>query len=304
MNNQTRGILAVSFTALLWGILAIAIKIAFRFIDSTTMVWFRFAFASVFLLIYFIIAKPKELLIVKKFPIKLLFAGLCLGLNYIGFANGLDFTSPATAQVVIQLGPISLALVGILIFKEQLNKKQIIGFVLAFVGLILFYFNQLKVFTSVDTYNKGFLWIIFAAFCWVIYGIFQKKLVEKYHPQLLNLFIYLIPVLLFTPATDFSVFQKLDTGQWFLMFFLGANTLLAYGFLAIAFKYTQAYKVSIIITLNPIITIATMQLLYHFSFDFIQGEKLSYLSAVGAMMLISGAIIAIFFSSKNKEKRE
>lgn len=302
MNNQTKGILSVTFTALLWGILAIAIKIAFQFIDTTTMVWFRFAFASVFLLIYFVITKPRELLIVKKFPIKLLFAGLCLGLNYIGFANGLDFTSPSTAQVVIQLGPISLALVGILIFKEQFNKKQLVGFILAFVGLVLFYFNQLKVFASPDTYNKGFLWIIFAAFCWVIYAVFQKRLVEKHHPQLLNLFIYLIPALLFTPATDFSVFQKLDVSQWLLMIFLGANTLLAYGFLAIAFKHTQAYKVSIIITLNPIITIATMQLLYHFSFDFIQGEKLSYLSATGAIMLIGGAVIAIFFSSKNKKK--
>lgn len=298
MNSQTKGILSVSFTALLWGVLAIAIKVAFQFIDSLTMVWFRFAFASAILLLYFIIKKPKKLLIIKHFPISLLFAGICLGINYLGFANGLNYTSPSTAQIVIQLGPILLAIAGIVIFKEKFNKKQLIGILLASAGLVLFYFNQLKAFASSSTYNKGFVWIIIAAITWVSYAILQKKLVKKHDPQLLNLFIYIIPAIMFIPISDFGVFSQLNIKQWLILTFLGANTLLAYGFLAIAFKHTQAYKVSIVLTMNPIITIVLMNILYHINYSAIQGEKLSYLSTTGAIMLICGAIIAIFFSHK------
>ena len=49
----------------------------------------------------------------------------------------------------------------------------------------------------------------------------------------------------------------------------GKITLIAYGTLAEAFKYVQANKVSIIITLNPIITFGTIAILAALQVDWV-----------------------------------
>ncbi|MGI6341690.1 MAG: DMT family transporter [Bacteroidales bacterium] len=304
MKSQTKGILSVCVTALLWGFLAIVVEVALRFIDAQTMVWFRFAFAATVLLLYFVFRKPNDLKsILKKFPPALLLAGICLGFNYYGYAKGLDYTSPSTTQVFIQMGPIMLAIVGVVFYKEKFNTKQLVGIIIAFCGLVLFYFNQLKVMVD-ESFNLGFLLIVFAAVSWVVYAINQKKLVKQYNTQLLNLFIYLIPALFYTPVANFSIFGNLNINQWLIMIFLGANTLLAYGFLAVALKHIEAYKVSIIITLNPIITVVVMSILYRMQVSWIQGEQLEPLSALGAILLLGGAVMSIYFSRLNfKDKK-
>lgn len=300
MTNNLKGILSASITALLWGFLAILMKVSLTYIGPLEIAWFRFTLAATVLLTYFLIVKPKSLAIIKSFPFILFIAAVCLGFNYVGYIYGLHYTSPSTAQIVIQIGPILLALSGIIFFKEKVNKYQLLGFTIATIGLILFYYNQLSLFVSVDTFNKGFLWIGFAAISWAVYAILQKKLVARYDPQLLNLFIYLIPAIMLIPTVDYSGFNGLNTSQWILLVFLGLNTLFAYGFLALAFKYTQAYKVSIIITLNPIITLVIMTIIYHIGASWIEGEQLSFISAIGALLLLTGAVIAVFFSYKNK----
>lgn len=201
------------------------------------------------------------------------------------------------------MGPIMLAIVGVVFYKEKFNTKQLVGIIIAFCGLVLFYFNQLKVMVD-ESFNLGFLLIVFAAVSWVVYAINQKKLVKQYNTQLLNLFIYLIPALFYTPVANFSIFGNLNINQWLIMIFLGANTLLAYGFLAVALKHIEAYKVSIIITLNPIITVVVMSILYRMQVSWIQGEQLEPLSALGAILLLGGAVMSIYFSRLNfKDKK-
>ena len=68
--------------------------------------------------------------------------------------------------------------------------------------------------------------------------------------------------------------------------------------LAFAFKYTEAYKVSIIVTLNPIITLITMAVLSGLQVDWIKTETLAPISMLEAICVIGGAIIAVFFAKK------
>ncbi|MBI9061602.1 MAG: hypothetical protein JEZ14_06410 [Marinilabiliaceae bacterium] len=50
-------------------------------------------------------------------------------------------------------------------------------------------------------------------------------------------------------------------------FFMGLNREVAYGTLTASLKYTDANKISIIITMNPIITFVLLVLLIHFEAD-------------------------------------
>lgn len=294
-----KGVVFACITAVLWGFLAIALKIALQFIDATTIVWFRFTMAFLVLFLVFLFKKPSNLRIFKKPPLLLIFGGLCIGLNYLFFMQGLARIGSTATQVVIQTGPIVLAIAGIFIFKEKVNRKQIIGFIIAAVGLLVFYMNNLSdIVNHADNFKTGFVWILSSASAWVLYAIFQKILVKKYQPQTLNVVLYLIPALMFLPFADFSALIDLSFWQWILMIFLGLNTLIAYGCLAEAFKYTEAYKVSIIVTLNPTITFILMAILAVIDVSWIETESMSLMVWFGAFLLLGGAVYSIYSSSK------
>jgi drug/metabolite transporter (DMT)-like permease len=227
-------------------------------------------------------------------------AGLCIGLNYLCFMQGLDRIGPNATQVVIQAGPIMLAIAGIFLFKEKVNRKQVIGFSIAAIGLLTFYVNKLSdILLNADNFKSGFLWVMLAALAWATYAILQKLLVREHNPQSLNVVLYLIPSLMFLPFADFSSLSTLTFGQWSLMVFLGLNTLFAYGCLAEAFKYTQAYKVSIIVTLNPIITFILMAVLAILEVRWIKIESMPLEVWLGVVLLLGGAVYSIYSSSKS-----
>ncbi len=120
MTENLKGILAACITAFLWGCLAVAMKVALQYVSPIPIIWFRFSLAAGILLGYFLIKKIKPLkAILKAFPLMLFFAAILLGYNYLSFVLGLHYTTPATAQVVIQIGPILLTLSGIFLFKEK-----------------------------------------------------------------------------------------------------------------------------------------------------------------------------------------
>ena len=84
------------------------------------------------------------------------------------------------------------------------------------------------------------------------------------------------------------------------MFYLGLNTVIAYGSLALAIKYTEAARVSVIITLNPVITFITMSILTHMEVSWMEPEKFSMMGLFGALSVIAGAVVVISAGLKKK----
>ncbi|MCF8367788.1 MAG: DMT family transporter [Bacteroidales bacterium] len=303
-NNRFKGVLFASITALFWGFLVIALKVATGIIDPLTIVWFRFLVAFTALAFYFSITKPSYLKILKNPPLYLIVASLGLGINYLGYLYGLKLTTASTSQVIIQIGPILLGVVGLVIFKEKISQRQAFGFLLAGIGLFIFYRESIsQLVENEDMFNMGVIWIVVAAMAWVVYATLQKILVKTYPAPQLNLFIFGLPVLLFLPFIKIDGFLHLSIGNWILMVYLGLNTLIAYGSLALAFKYLEANKVSMIITLNPIITFISLGILGYLEVSWIEPEILTTKGIIAALLVLTGAIMAVAFTS-NKKKKE
>jgi LPXTG-motif cell wall-anchored protein len=295
MTNQVKGILYTLITVLLWGVLAIALKIASKEIDSPTIVWFRFSLAFSGMLVWLLIQNPKELKILYQPSWLIVISSLALAWNYIGFMLGIQYTSPSNAQVAIQSGPVLLAVFGIFFFKEKISRIQIIGFILAILGFWIFYQQHVgAVPEGLEVqYTKGMLITLTGAVAWAIYAALQKKLVLDYSVSTLNVFIFGLPVLIYLPFVDFASLVHLSIGYWALLVFLGANTLISYACLSLALKYLEAGKVSIIIVLNPIITFILMGILTWMQVSWIDGEHFSVLSIAGALIALAGAILVV-----------
>lgn len=294
MNKNNTGLTYAGFTALLWGFLAIALKVALRELNPVTVVWFRFTVAFVLLLLIMLFADRSFTKTFKKPPWILIVAAVFLGMNYFGFITGIHYTSPSSAQVFIQVGPVILGLSGIFLFKERLSWKHISGFMMLIAGFIIFYSQQVNgLLKAEENFTRGMFFVIFGGISWSVFSILQKILVRSFNPNHLNLFIYGFASLMFLPFTDFSSIPTLSLGDFLLLVFLGLNTLLAYGSLALALKYAEANKISVIITLNPIITFITMAILEASAVSWIAYENFTFLSLVGAAIVFGGAVLVI-----------
>ena len=122
----------------MWGVLAIALKVASKAIDSPTIVWFRFSLAFSGMAIWALFNDPKALKILYKPSLILVISTLMLAWNYIGFMWGVQYTTPGNAQVAVQTGQVVLAIFGVVFFKEKLSLVQGLGFLLALIGFGFF----------------------------------------------------------------------------------------------------------------------------------------------------------------------
>ncbi|MDX9881684.1 MAG: DMT family transporter [Prolixibacteraceae bacterium] len=300
MGNLQKGILFASITALCWGFLAIGLKVATNRVDPSTIVWFRFSVAFLAMLIFHLWKSPSEIKILIRPPWVLVAATIFLAWNYMGFMLGVHYMGPGNTQVVIQTGPVTLALIGIIFFRERVTVRQTVGFILAAIGMFVFYHNQTGQTPGNERlYNLGFLLTLSAAFTWALYAAMQKKLVNRYSTASLNLFLFGFPVLLYFPFINLAPLDELNWGWWLLLISLGLNTLISYGTLSLALKYMEASKVSIIIILNPIITFITMAILAYIEVSWIAAEQFSVFSIAGAIIVLTGAILVV----KKKKQR-
>lgn len=300
MQNHTKGIIYASVTAFFWGFLAIALKVAVREVDPVTIVWFRFLIAFLMLAGWQAVHNPVSFKILVKPPWLLILAALGLSWNYMSYMLGIHYTTPSNAQLFIQTGPLMLAIAGFVLFKEKIRKNQAIGFSIAIVGFAFFYRDQLSAFfDGQEKYKLGVLLVLTSAMAWATYAISQKKLVSRHPVESLNLFLFGLPTLLYIPFVDFGPLFQLHWSWWLLLLFLGANTFIAYTCLANALKYTEANKVSIIIILNPMITFITMGILTELNVSWVEHERFSMVTVLGALLVFAGAFMV---ARKNKSK--
>ncbi len=299
MSSGAKGLVYAGFTALLWGLLAIALKFSVTSLDPVTVVWFRFIFSFIVLLIWMLLFDRKDIALLKRPPVMLLVAAFFLGLNYLGFITGVKYTSPSNAQVFIQLGSVGFALAGIFIYKEKVGWKHIVGFIMVLSGIAIFYYEQLAALKGINgEYTKGILLISGGGIAWAVFASIQKGLVAKLGPNQLNLVIYAFCSLIFLPFIDLHNLMEQNLVEWLVLIFLGLNTVLAYGFLAIAIKYAEATKVSVIIALNPILTFVGMAFLAFIEVSWIEPEHFTLLSIAGAVIVLAGAVITILSRKK------
>jgi drug/metabolite transporter (DMT)-like permease len=294
MSNHSKGLLMISITAALWGILAIVLKYALQRFSGNTIIWFRFTFSFVFLSGYYIIHRPRFFEILIKPPILGIIAGLAMAGNYLGFTSGVALTSPSNAQILIQISPLLVAIVGVVYFKEHLTLLQKSGFGIAAAGFVFFYWDQLHhLMISSQQYTRGNIWIIFAAITWACFAVCQKLLVRIWAPQQTNLLIYLVAALVFSPLVAFHEFRGLTLSDWLTLIFLGANTLIAYGTLGEALKLLPANQVSAIIVLNPLITLIVVGVLSVQKLPWLSSESTTLIGYAGALLLLAGVGLVV-----------
>lgn len=294
-----------TITALSWAVLAIGLKLALKTFSSGTIVWFRMSVAVAMLLVFALIWRRHWLKILWPPPPLAFLSGILITCNYYGFMKAVELTTASNAQIMIQFAPLGFAAASIFIFKEIPTRLQIAGMLTAVTGFGFFYWDQILIsMDQVENFQLGNAWVLFAALTWIGFALLQKALLKKYAPQQFNFLIYLVAAIFLLPVADLGeINPSLGVLDLLLVVFLGINTVVAYGALSEALIRIPASHVSLIIALNPLLTIFIMTTLTQMEVEWIKGEPIHWRGFIGALLVVTGVIMTVTRPSRLSRRK-
>lgn len=280
-------------TAVLWGILPIALKVLLEIMSASSLTAIRFLVAAVMVggMLWWQKQIPNLRLLSKQGTWLLVIAIVGLLANYLMYMSGLAYLTAETAQVVIQLAPFLMMLGGVLLFKERLLVWQKVGAFVLVTGLLLFFNDRLLgLFMQMSDESLGVLLIIGAGITWAAYALAQKQLLMHYSSKQIMFVIYVAGVIVFIPVSNFMPLFELTGWHWLFLLFCCLNTVVAYGAFAEALHHWEASKVSAVLAITPLVTIAFANLLTWYNPAWMTPQPLNTLAWLGALMVVAGSM--------------
>jgi len=288
------GLMLALLAMLSWATLPVALTLALAYVDPWTLTWFRFLVAALSIGIWHWSRRTltwpgrggssgRRLLTV---------AAVGLTANYMLYILGLDLTTPAVTQVLTQTAPVLLGLGGIWFFGERYSQSQWAGFVVLIAGLILFFRDQLGAFTEDATQLwQGSLLILLAAVAWAAYALAQKQMLNHYSSTSIMWFIYVFAAIVLLPAITTDQLWALSPVSWAIVCYCALNTLVAYGAFAESLNHWEVSRVSAVIALTPLGTVAFVLLVDKFYPGVLPAERLNWVTVAAAALVVTGSVV-------------
>ena len=279
-----------------WGSLPVIAQQALKAVDAPTLVWIRFLVASLVLFVLLGLTgklpRPSEF---SKQTLFLLVLGIIgISANFVLVAMGLHYISPTTTQVLWQLSPFTMILVGVGVFKEAFTHWQKIGLMLLLMGLVMFFNDKFGELFSLGSYAIGVMMAASGSMIWVCYGVAQKLMSKHFNSQQILLMIYFCSSFVFLPFAEPSQIAHIGNPfLWGCFIYCCLNTLIGYGSFGEALNHWDASKVSIATTLIPVFTMIFSTIGHYLSPDYFAASDMNIVSYVGAMVVVAGALLAV-----------
>jgi len=284
--------LKLLFAVLFWGSSFTAGKVAVRYLPVYTVAFYRFFISSVLLIAIFYFYNYRFKL--KEF-VFCIFGGLTgiFAYNYF-FLKGLSITMASKASIIVAINPVLSVIGAVFLFKEKINIKQIVGIILAFLGIILLITKGRIDLILTGGFNKGDIFILFAAVSWSCYTLFGKKVLTNIsaiesttYSVIWGTFI-LFPLFL---SENIENFYHINAKSLLSILVLSVlATVLGFIWFYDGIKKIGASKTVVFIYLVPVFGVLIGFILL--------GERLSLAALVGGMVTITGVFIVNKFSGK------
>lgn len=297
------GLVLALITAACWATLPVALKITLEQVDAVTLTWFRFLVAGVLMGAWLAwkgrLLAPYRGLAPRHWGM-LGVAGLMLLGNYVFYLLGVQHTTPANAQLLIQLAPLLMALGGIFVFRERFAPAQWGGLALIVGGLLLFFGEQQA--RRGEGYALGAALVVLAAVLWAVYALVQKQLLVRLHSPAILWVIYALSALLLWPFATPSVLLELDGLHAALLAYCALNTLVAYGAFAEALAHWEASRVSAILATTPILCVGAVAITHALWPTLIMPERIGMLGLAGALLVLAGSASASLLARRGGKR--
>ena len=288
MNNKLYISILLIFVSLIWAGSFIIVRLTVEEISPLDLGFLRFLVATPVMISILFFKKER-----KKIPVKELPALAVLGLTgvtllYIFQFIGIERTTASTAAALINTNVIFIAILSALFLKEFFNIKKAIGVILSFLGVIVVMLGQIGNENVVfnDVFLLGCIFVLLSAFCWAIYSIVGKKLLNNYDSFTITTYAFILGTIFFIPLVFqniVDVIQNISINGWLAVFYL-AFLCSVFGYVAwyYALSKIEAGRAAVFLNLIPLFAI---------SLSFFIGEIPTFLVLIGAILIIYGVYL-------------
>ena len=288
-----RGHIMALVCVLIWGSTFVASKELLRFLQPVQLMLMRFAMAYIALCFvrpgfHF---RPKE---EWRFLLMALFANTlyCWAEN-----TAISLTQASNVSILVSTTPIITAIsMSVLHKEERLSRSQVIGFAIAFAGVVLVVFNGA---VSLKLNPAGDVLALLAAALWAAYGFLLRRWSPLYDSALITrkLMFYgfwtTLPLVLIQGSPiDFG--QLFELKHILLLCFLGlVGSAGCYMLWGTAVQKIGVLSANLYINMIPLVTLLVSAAAL--------GETITLMGLCGIILVISGMVLGtVEFKSKDK----
>ena len=302
-------VLVAIFCCVLWGSASPAIKIAYELfrIDASdtpsrlVLAGARFMLAGL-MTIFWGSLLAKRPLIPKKSSLKyivILALFQTIGQYYFFFMS-LANTSGVRGSIINASGNFLAPIFAIFLFKlEKASAKKLIGCVVGFLGIIMFFGGTGAIINGAPMSLKGEGAMLAAAFFYAISGC-SIKIFSKYeNPVVLSGYQFLIggTVLFITGLISGGSLVFYSTGCYLNLIYMGFISAGAYTLWGVLLKYNPVSKVSVLGFVNPIMGVLLSALFLG------EGQEALSPASLVALLFVSAGIIIVNYEKQVISRR-
>ena len=218
---------------------------------------------------------------------------ICQGLIFVG----LQHADATTAGIIIALIPIITMILARFILAEPMGRWQVIGSILAFLGIVVIIVKGSPAALLRLDLNPGELWIVAGAFCFSLYTVLLRR--AKFDVNRLALLVLLLGAAVLT-ALPFYLFELVSDERSTL----NTSGLIALGYVAIpggavmyylfnrSIEALGAARAGVLLYIQTIF-IAVLAYLF-------LGEQLQRYHLEGAALIVAGLLLIILLKPMSR----
>lgn len=173
------GALFIAALCVIFGANVIAIKISLTGVGVFTAASIRFSMAALLILLW-AVCTGQKLMVDRKQALQLLTIALVFIVQLSLFYKGLSKTHASRGSLLANMQPFFvLFLAHFFIAGDRMNRRKVLGMILAFCGVALVFFQKGDIDSDL---RLGDGIILMAAFVWACNGVYTKKILDGLEP--------------------------------------------------------------------------------------------------------------------------
>ncbi len=286
------GVLFAALTSISWAFIPILIKPASLELSSANISFMRLVGGTIGLFLLSR-AKPEWKSRIKQAMKPALFAGFLFTYHYWSYVEGIAWSGPALGRVLINLGSVFLALIGLFFFRERLSPLQLFGVICAFIGVATFTLS-LYGWSFGDVEMPAVLLLLSSASVWAVYGFLQRHASRENLGSEFLLIMFAIAAILtsfFTAPSQFlnaSPLALTSTG------ILALLTVTGYSFFSKAMSTEiPLTHLTVLTCTSPLLTLILLLLLKAYLPNALPPEGVSVVSLLPATICVLGVYLVV-----------
>lgn len=221
----------------------------------------------------------------------IILASMFIALHFALWITSLSYTSIASSVVIVTSHPLFVAIISYFLWRERLNKKAILGIIIALGGVVLINYGGFLVSPRAIF---GDLLALLAAISMGVYLIIGRQLKGRINILPYLTMIYAGAALILLMVTVFSGYSLFNyTSTTYAMLFLLAliPQLIGHSSLNLAVRLIPVTLVSVGILGEPIIAVALGYI--------ILGEGITITEILGSLLTLGGMFIVLRYRPKS-----